>query len=175
MEECASVSASGPAASRRVFLHPHPVAARILAEAPALPPRGGSPPGLARAARRGGWGRPEGRPAPSGHGGAVPGLGPAAEPGRRPGLEAPPPPRPGAEAWAPAPESPPAAPAGRVVSPHHALAVFRVHQEEGLSVPPAEVPGPLPAGEAEPGAAQPGPVPGHRVPRPSPLGQMVSQ
>lgn len=40
---------------------------------------------------------------------------------------------------------------------------------------PAEIPGPLPAGEAEPGAAQPGPVPGHRLPRPSPLGQMVSQ
>lgn len=57
----------------------------------------------------------------------------------------------------------------------HALAVFGVHQEEGLSVPPAEVPGPLPAGEAEPGAAQPGPVPGHRVPRSGPLGQMVSQ
>lgn len=57
----------------------------------------------------------------------------------------------------------------------HAVAVFGVYQEAGLSVPPAEVPGPLPAGEAEPGAAQPGPVPGHRLPRPGPLGQMVSQ
>lgn len=34
-----------------------------------------SPPGLARAAPHRRWGRPEGRPTPSGHGGASPGLG----------------------------------------------------------------------------------------------------
>lgn len=92
--------------------------------------------------------------------------------GLRPQPEAQPP-RPGAGGWASGPEPPPPAdPAGPSASPHHALAVFRVHQEESLSVPPAEVPGPLSAGETEPGAAQPGLVPGHRVPRPGPLGQM---
>lgn len=110
-------------------------------------------------------------------GGATPGLGPSAAWGRRPGTLPPPPQRPGTGAWAGRPEPPPpsAALAGPAASAHHALAVFRVHQEEGLSVPPSEVPGPFPAGEAEPGAAQPGPVSGHRVPRPGPLGQMVSQ
>lgn len=108
-----------------------------------------------------------GRLAPSRHGGAAPGLGPAAARSRRRGLE----PDPGRRG----PSRRPPQPAGPAARPHHALAVFGVHQEEGLSVPPAEVPGPFPAGEAEPGAAQPGPVPGHRVPLPGPFGQMVSQ
>lgn len=97
MEEPASVPASGPAASPRVLLHPLSVTTRTLAEAPHSHPdlgrrglrRAWSPPGLARAARLGRWGRPEGRPSPSGHGGAVPGLGPSADRGRRLGPEAP--------------------------------------------------------------------------------------
>lgn len=55
------------------------------------------------------------------------------------------------------------------------MAVLGVHQEEGLQVSAAEIPGPLPAGEAQPGTAQPGSLPGHRLSDAGPSGQVVSE
>lgn len=55
------------------------------------------------------------------------------------------------------------------------MALLRVHQETGLPLPAAALPRPLPAGEAQPGAAQPGPLPGHRLPGAGPARQVGKQ
>lgn len=83
----AVLSPSAPAASRRAVLHPCPVPTRIPAEAPGSGATGAplSCPRQAQRERSQRWGRPEGRLAPWGHGGATAGLGPAAAWGRRPG------------------------------------------------------------------------------------------